>query len=368
MAPSTFLRNLTFLTAILPLPLALSQTFTSCNPLNTTTCPSNPALSTNHTFDLLTSTFPSSAWNTTAGTLTYPVDGAAFTIATRGDAPTLQSHFYLFGGVCEVWLRAAPGRGVVSSIVLQSDDLDEVDWELIGGNDTHVQSNYFGKGNTTSYDRALWHPISDPQADFHNYTTRWTHEELEWFIDGALVRTLKYGDANGGKNFPQTPMNVRIGVWAAGDKDNNNYTVQWAGGETDYDKGPYTMSVRSVRVTDFSSGKEYSYGDTSGSWESIKIAAGNSTIADQLNAPPPMTATQRWNHLSQGAKIGVGSSVGAACLALVGLAAFYCLRQRRAGRRERAAADRHFESETRELMDYRARMAKGGFAVSSREI
>ncbi|KAI4194225.1 MAG: hypothetical protein LQ350_007890 [Teloschistes chrysophthalmus] len=367
MSPATFIPALSLLTLLLPR-LASAQTFTSCNPLNTTTCPSNPALSTNHTFDLLTSSFPDSAWNTTAGTLTYPSSGADFTIATRGDTPTIQSKFYLFGGECEVWLRAAPGQGVVSSIVLQSDDLDEVDWELVGGNNTHVQSNYFGKGNTTSYDRALWHPVADPQKGFHNYTTRWTHEQLEWFIDGAPIRTLKYAEANGGKNFPQTPMNVRIGVWAAGDKDNNNYTVEWAGGVTDYNKGPYTMSVSSVRVRDFSSGKEYSYGDTSGSWESIKIAPGNSTISDELNKPPPMTASQRWNHLSSEAKAGVGGGIGASFVVMGLLAAVYCVRQRRSGRRERALADGQFESKTRELMEYRAKMSKGGFAVSSREV
>ncbi|KAL8727794.1 MAG: hypothetical protein Q9181_005580 [Wetmoreana brouardii] len=367
MSPTSLIPTLSLLTTLLA-PVALSQTFTSCNPLNTTTCPPNPALSTNHTYDLTVSSFGSSTWNTTAGLLTYTRSGAEFTIATRGDAPTIQSQFYIFGGEVEVWMRAAEGQGVVSSIVLQSDDLDEVDWELLGGNNTHAQTNYFGKGNTTSYDRAVWYPVADPQGGFHNYTTRWTKEKLEWFIDGATVRTLKYEDANGGENFPQSPMNVRLGVWAAGDRENNNYTVEWAGGKTDYDKGPYTMVVQSVRVTDFSDGKEYRYGDMTGSWDSIKIEPGNSTAEEELNKPPPMTASQRWNSLGPGAKIGVACAVGASCLALILLSAVYCSRQRRAGRRERAIADADFEKEMRELSAYRATMAKGGFAVSSREV
>ncbi|KAI4122098.1 MAG: hypothetical protein LQ338_006000 [Usnochroma carphineum] len=344
-----------------------AQTWTSCNPLNTTDCPADTALGTNHTWDFVAAS-AGDPWNITAGTIISGSSGAEFTINERGDAPTIQSEFYIFGGEVEVWMKAATGQGVVSSIVLESDDLDEVDWELIGGNDTHVESNYFGKGNTTSYDRAVWHPIDKPHQNFHNYTTRWTKEQIEWFIDGASVRVLKSGDANGGKNFPQTPMNVRLGVWAAGDKANNNYTVQWAGGETDYDKGPYTMYVHSARITDFSSGSEYSYGDQTGSWTSIKIKPGNSTIEKELNAPPPMTASQRWNKLSPAGKIGVGSAVGASSLALVALAALYCIRQRKAGRKERAMADADFERETAQLMAYRQRMAKGGFAVSSREV
>lgn len=46
-------------------------------------------------------------------------------------------------GLFEVKMKAAPGRGIVSSIVLQSDVRDEVDWEFIGGEDYRVQSNYF---------------------------------------------------------------------------------------------------------------------------------------------------------------------------------------------------------------------------------
>jgi len=46
----------------------------------------------------------------------------------RGDAPTIQTDFYILFGYVEVKMRASSGTGVVSSIVLESDDLDEVDW------------------------------------------------------------------------------------------------------------------------------------------------------------------------------------------------------------------------------------------------
>jgi hypothetical protein len=68
-------------------------------------------------------------------------------------------------------------------------------------------------------------------------------------------------------------MTVRIGIWAGGDKDNSNGTIEWAGGLTDYDNGPYTMYVQSAQVNDFSTGSEYQYSDHSGSWQSIKTIA-----------------------------------------------------------------------------------------------
>ena len=274
----------------------------------------------------------------------------------------MQSNFYIFFGTVEVHLRAASGQGIVSSIVLQSDDLDEIDWEFTGTNTTHGETNYYGKGIlTAAATRSIWHSLSSaPQDDFHNYTTRWTKESIQWYIDSQLVRTLKYDDADGGQSFPQSPMNVRLGVWAAGDKDNNNYTVAWAGGETDYSKGPYTMYVASAKISDDSSGKEYVYGDQTGSWQSIKITQGNSTIADELNRPPPKNVAQRWAGLSTGAKIAIYVSIVAVVLAIIGISTICCISQRRAGRKEKAVADARWEKDHAESMAYRAEFRSGG--------
>lgn len=67
-------------------------------------------------------------WTTTAGNVSFDDQGAAFTLAKKGDAPTIEtSDYFLFGNI-EVKMKAAPGTGVVSSIVMESDDLDEIDW------------------------------------------------------------------------------------------------------------------------------------------------------------------------------------------------------------------------------------------------
>ena len=240
--------------------------------MNSTTCPSDPALGTAATFNFTTQTSTdASVWNTTAGKVDYNTEGAFFTINQRGESPTIQSNFYIFFGTVEVIMKAASGQGVISSIVLESDDLDEIDWELMGGNTTHAETNYFGKGNTTSYDRATYYPVNKPQENFHNYTVDWSQEKIEWLIDGDIVRTLLYADALGGKDFPQTPMNVRLGIWAGGDSSEPNGTIEWAGGPTDYSKGPFEMVVSSIRVMDASKGASYTYGDKTGSYKSIRI-------------------------------------------------------------------------------------------------
>lgn len=221
-------------------------------------------------------------WNVTYGSVTYDeTNGATYIISESGDAPTMQSNWYVFFGEVSVVMKAAPGTGIVSCAILESDDLDEVDWEWLGGSASQVETNYFGKGNTSTYDREQWIDVADStQDDFHNYTIVWTESSLRWVIDGATVRTLAYADANGGASYPQSPMRVKLGTWAGGDASNSEGTIEWAGGATDYADGPFTAYVKSVSVTNYNPAAEYTYSDTSGSYESITMSGSSSSSSD----------------------------------------------------------------------------------------
>ena len=123
--------------------------------------------------------------------------------------------------------------------------------------------------------------VASSQNEFHTYGLDWKPESITWLIDGKAMRTLNKADANGGKNYPQTPCNVRLGNWPGGDSKDEG-TVQWAGGKVDYTKAPFTMTVKSVKVTNYSPGTEYQWTDKSGDSDSIKvIGAGNAEGAPQ---------------------------------------------------------------------------------------
>lgn len=126
--------------------------------------------------------------------------------------------------------------------------------------------------------------VATTQNEFHTYALNWTSESITWLIDNEPKRTLNYADANGGKNFPQTPCNVRLGNWPGGDSENEG-TVQWAGGKVDYTKGPFDMTVASIKVINYSPGTEYHWKDKTGSFESIEVVgAGNAEGAPQNTA------------------------------------------------------------------------------------
>lgn len=156
--------------------------------------------------------------------------------------------------------------------------------EALGGDTTQIQTNYFGKGDTTTYDRATFVNIASPQTIFHKYTVDWTSDYIKWYVDDNLVRTLNYADAQGGARFPQTPARLRLGVWAGGDPSNSPGTIEWAGGQTDYSQGPFTMYVQSVNIINYTPADEYQWTDQSGSWQSIKAVNGSS--------PAPRSTTE----------------------------------------------------------------------------
>ena len=250
---------------------ATAQTYTSCNPLSQT-CDAAPALAGSLDTDFTQGSSSRYEAYLSSERVTYgTANGAEFTISQRGDTPTVESDFYIMFGRVEFVAQAAPGTGIISSMVLISDDLDEIDIEWVGGDEYHVQSNYFSKGDTSTYDRGQYHDLYHPQTTMFSYAIDWTSDRIIWYVNGQAVRTL---ENPGTGYYPQTPMQVRFGSWAGGDSSNSEGTIEWAGGATDYSAGPFNFYVKSINVQDYSTGTEYKYTDHSGSWTSIEAVDG----------------------------------------------------------------------------------------------
>ncbi|PSR92381.1 concanavalin A-like lectin/glucanase domain-containing protein [Coniella lustricola] len=260
--------------------LGAAQTTTSCNPTETT-CSNDEALGMAIDVDFTQGEVNS--FTASGGTPTYGSDGVTLTVTEEGDAPQLNSVFYIMFGKVEITMKCANGTGIVSSVVLQSDDLDEIDVEVLGVANEELQTMYFGKGERAT-DAEVTVSTPDNQAKFVTYTIDWTADRIIWSVDDSQVRILEYADADG--YYPQTPMQLKFGVWAGGDPDNAAGTISWAGGTTDYTEGPFSMIVQSVSVTDYSTGTEYKYGNESGLWQSIESVGGeiNSNVDQAATA------------------------------------------------------------------------------------
>ena len=289
--------------------LVSTQTYSNCNPLTSGTftsrstletanmslgsCPPDTALGKSVNIDF---TSGQSDSFTAQGNPTYDSDGATFAVAKSGDAPLLASKWYIMFGHVEFVVKAAAGVGIVSSAILQSDDLDEIDFEWLGYDDQNVQTNFFGKGLTASYNRGAQSPTPENHDGFSTYAIDWTANQVTWSINGKTVRTLTPASTNG-YPYPQTPMMIKVGAWSGGDPSNEPGTIrksrsrflpsknlrltfaEWATGQasgvtTNYASGPYKMQVKSISVTDYSTGSQYKYTGTDGTWESITAVGG----------------------------------------------------------------------------------------------
>lgn len=208
------------------------------------------------------------------GKTSYTKSGLKLTIAERYDNPSIKSNFYIFFGKVEVTVKTAKGQGIVSSVFLQSDDLDEIDLEWIGGDPYTLQTNYFVRGNTSDYSRSGYHSMDNTQSQYHTYTIDWTLDSLKFSIDGTEVRNIQRKHTAKDYGYPETPMLIYVGAWVGGDKDNEKGTIEWAGGVTNYQEAPYIMKVEKIVVTDYSSGKFYQYVGNKGDWKSVKSVGG----------------------------------------------------------------------------------------------
>lgn len=194
------------------------------------------------------------------------------TIHKRLDNPTIESKFSILYGKVECSILASHGKGIISSFYLQSDDLDEIDIaEIFGENPFEYQTNFFIKGNTTTYDRGIYHPITNPLVEFNKYGVEWTPNTISWLFNDHIVRKVdrknKYG-------IPKSPMVVKLSLWAGGDYGNHEGTIAWAGGLSDYKNMPYTMRVKDFYVSDYSSGRVYVYGNEEGEWRELESVGG----------------------------------------------------------------------------------------------
>ncbi|ODA82277.1 hypothetical protein RJ55_00784 [Drechmeria coniospora] len=285
-----------------------AQTFSTCNPMKES-CPADPAFCAKVDCDLRKG--DCEMFKPLKGTTVDHTDkGAVFSIEKDLQGPTLRTPKYIFYGRVDVEVQAAKGQGIVTSVVLQSDDLDEIDWEWVGTNSTNVLSNYFSKGNTSIYDRGKDHPVDDALGRFHTYSIEWTPDALVWLIDNVEVRRLNNVGLFGSSAFPQSPMQLRIGTWVGGGKDTAPDTVKWAGGYTNFDDGPFLGYYKKVTVVDYAGTgkpcqggvKEYVYSDRSGQSKSINVVGGSDEDTSSESASATATSVESTSSATELAK------------------------------------------------------------------
>jgi len=178
---------------------------------------------------------------------------------TNGGTRISTTRYMQYGSVT-ARMKTSKWAGVVTAFITMSDVKDEIDWEWPGANTTQAQSNFFWLGhvNYTSTNGQKESISNDSYSNYHDYTINWQENQLDFSIDGNVVRSVKKTDTldpSGIPEFPTTPARVQISIWPAGINTSAPGTVQWAGGminwsDPDYSAagGHFAAVVNSVKI------------------------------------------------------------------------------------------------------------------------
>lgn len=165
-------------------------------------------------------------------------DNLLLTMPKDSVGTVLSSTVYMWYGNVKAKFKSSRGPGVVTAFILFSDVKDEIDYEFVGVDLETAQTNYYFQG-ITNYENSANISVSDTFNNFHEYEVRWTPDQIEWLIDGQVGRITKKADTwnETSQNFeyPQTPARVQLSLWPGGLASNAKGTIDWAGGEINWD-------------------------------------------------------------------------------------------------------------------------------------
>lgn len=214
-------------------------------------------------------------------------DTVLLTMPKGSVGTVLASTEYMWYGNVKARMKTSRGRGVVTAFILFSDVKDEIDYEWVGVDLNTAQTNYYFQGITNYTNSENITDMEDTFKNWHDYELRWTPDKIDWLVDGKKERTVErkytFNSTSNQYEFPQTPSRVQLSLWPGGLATNAKGTIDWAGGEIDWNAvdiqnvGYFYAAVESVDVECYktdsapgtNSGKSYWYNDMAGTNDTV---------------------------------------------------------------------------------------------------
>lgn len=165
---------------------------------------------------------------------------------------------FLYGKI-SVNMTTARSGGVITALVLMSAVGDELDFEFVGSELNSVQTNHYFQGEL-DYTKMKKHSIEqDTWRNYHTYELSWSEQQVDWMIDGQIIRTLYKNNTWDNElnvyKYPESPMRLEVAIWPGGSEKNEIGTIMWAGGLVDWDnapdmleKGYFAVNIQSISI------------------------------------------------------------------------------------------------------------------------
>ncbi|CAG8602382.1 19931_t:CDS:2 [Cetraspora pellucida] len=157
-----------------------------------------------------------------------------------GKGLSMNSTYMMLYGTVSVEMKACGVGGVVTALCTMSKEGDEIDWETVGKDIKHAQTDFFYRGFHKTGVDGVFHSFPDGgtiDSDFHTYTINWGPKKIKWLIDGITVRTLERSSTfeDGIYKYPSKPSYITLSLW---DGSGGNGTAQWSNGPINWKKSP----------------------------------------------------------------------------------------------------------------------------------
>lgn len=217
-------------------------------------------------------------------------DNLLLTMAKNSYGTVLSSTRYMWYGKVAATIKTSHGAGVVSAFILMSGSKDEVDYEFVGNDVGHAQTNYYYEG-VLDYENSVHASLSNTNESFHTYEFDWTEDQITWSIDGQEARTLKksdtYNETTKQHMYPQSPSIIQLSLWPGGSDKNAEGTVEWAGGPIDWNMPEFSnpgylyATIEEIKVDCYDAPSDaQKSGSKAYVWDGKGIQEGNIKITD----------------------------------------------------------------------------------------
>ncbi|EPS95247.1 hypothetical protein FOMPIDRAFT_162459 [Fomitopsis schrenkii] len=240
------------------------------------------------------------------------------TLNQENNGTLLTSTRYVHYGTITARMKTGRWGGVVTAFIMMSDIKDEIDWEFPGNHTTEGQTNYFWQGLIPAQTAGqTTGNLTDTFDNYHDYTFDWQEDQLQWLVDGKVVRTLTRAEttdnSTGLSRYPNTPSRVQLSLWPAGISSEPEGTVEWAGGMINWDDPDYKSAGHfyayidsiSVQCADQPGANitSYVYGSNSSAFTPSISETNETTILASNGALGSSALAAKWAFFATGAAV-----------------------------------------------------------------
>ncbi|KAI7821665.1 concanavalin A-like lectin/glucanase domain-containing protein [Kickxella alabastrina] len=175
----------------------------------------------------------------------YQTDNSVVWRLTQECGMTMVYPWDFHYGKIEGRVRIGPGSGVVTAMILMGPPpSDEIDFEWVGKDVTHVQTMYYVQAHRVDVLPEVFgidqQGNGDLSTTFQNYAIELNKDSVKWYLNGQLLRTLNKKT----QEFPTYANRARMGIW------DGTQTSGWAG-TVDWSQGPFTAEMQWFNFTPY---------------------------------------------------------------------------------------------------------------------